>query len=111
MWRSLVDMVFTGNGVAVTAVVSLYCEGQSSFGATDAVIKNEEYIYVIEFKMGTAEEALRQITEKRYCAPFAVDGREVIMVGIGIDKGVRNLTDFVTGPADCAGERERKEHT
>ena len=89
--------------------VRIDCEVQSSFGATDAVIQNEEYIYVIEFKMGTAEEALRQIIEKRYCAPFAADGRAVIMVGIGIDKGVRNLTDFVTGPADRAGERERRE--
>ena len=87
--------------------VQIDCEVQSSFGATDAVIKNEEYIYVIEFKMGTAEEALRQIKEKRYCAPFAADGRAVIMVGIGIDKGVRNLTDFVTGPVDWDGERER----
>ncbi len=75
--------------------IHIDCEVQSSFGATDAVIRNKEYIYVVEFKMGTAEDAVRQIKAKRYCAPFTTDGREVIMVGIGIDKAQRNVTEFI----------------
>jgi fibrillarin-like rRNA methylase len=76
--------------------IRIGCEVQSSFGATDDVIKNEGYIYVVEFKMGTAKDAVRQIKAKRYCAPFAADDREVIMVGIGIDKAQRNVTEFIT---------------
>ena len=42
----------------------------------DMVIETKDYVYIVEFKLdGTPEEALRQIEEKGYAKPFAMDSR------------------------------------
>jgi hypothetical protein len=38
----------------------------------------EEYIYVLEFKMGTAASALEQIKQKKYHAPYLADKRDLV---------------------------------
>ena len=45
--------------------IRIPCEIQSNFGTTDAVIKTENYIYVFEFKMGTAQAAIDQIKKEK----------------------------------------------
>jgi hypothetical protein len=75
--------------------IQIQCEVQSSFGSTDAVIMTEEYIYVLEFKMGTAASALEQIKQKKYHAPYLADKRDLVLVGFGFDKAERNLTDVL----------------
>ena len=75
--------------------IEIACEIQSNFGATDAVIKTDNYIYVMEFKMGSAKSAIEQIKNKKYYAPYLADKQELIIVGLGFDKAKRNLEDFV----------------
>jgi hypothetical protein len=75
--------------------IQINCEIQSNFGTTDAVIKTDDYIYVIEFKMGKAALALEQIKKKKYFEPYISDKRQVLIVGLGFDKTKRNLEDFV----------------
>jgi hypothetical protein len=75
--------------------IKIECEIQSSFGATDAVIKTKDYIYVLEFKMGYAKSAVDQIKKKKYYAPYLSDKRDVFIVGFGINKAKRNLEDFI----------------
>ncbi len=75
--------------------IRIACEIQSNFGATDAVIKTDDYIYVFEFKMGTARAAVDQIKKRKYYAPYLSDKREVLIVGFGFDKAKRNLEDFL----------------
>jgi hypothetical protein len=70
------------------------CEVQSNHGITDAVIKTEENIYIIEFKMGRAKEALKQIKEKKYYFPYLSDKRKKHLFGIGFDKEERNIADW-----------------
>lgn len=73
-------------------------EVRSATGRADAVVKTADYIYVFEFKLnGTAEEALRQIDEKGYLLPYAVDGRKLIKVGVAFDAGKRNLGEWLVG--------------
>lgn len=44
----------------------------------DVIIQTTDFIYIIECKMDrNAEEALQQIEEKNYAAPFAMDKRTV----------------------------------
>ncbi|MDC7150993.1 PD-(D/E)XK nuclease domain-containing protein, partial [Parabacteroides johnsonii] len=51
-------------------------EYHTSRGRVDLVLKTNDYIYVMEFKLeGTAQEALKQINEKQYALPFASDPR------------------------------------
>lgn len=47
------------------------------------VIETKDYVYIVEFKLdGTPEEALRQIEEKGYAKPFAMDRQEAISLGV-----------------------------
>lgn len=76
--------------------IRIQCEVQSYFGSTDVVIWTERFIYVIEFKMGKAQEALDQIKNRQYFVPYLTDKRQVILIGCGFDSSKRNLTEFMT---------------
>mgnify|MGYP005631339767 CR=1 FL=1 len=80
--------------------IQIACEIQSNFGATDAVIKTDDYIYVLEFKMGSAKSAVDQIKKKKYYGPYLSDKRELMIVGFGFDKAKRNLEDFISEKID-----------
>jgi hypothetical protein len=95
-YHSIIYIVLKLLGVRVA------CEVQSNFGSTDAVIKTEDYIYVLEFKMGTAQVALAQIKKKKYHAPYLADKRELVLVGFGFDKAARNLVDVLAEQVDAA---------
>lgn len=61
-------------------------EVKSAIGRSDVVIKMQDVIYVLEFKMdGTPDEALAQINSKGYTIPYATDYRKVVKVGINFD--------------------------
>ena len=71
-------------------------EIRSAKGRADAVVKTKDRIYVFEFKLdGNAQEALRQIDEKGYMEPYAMDPREKVKVGVDFSKEKRNINKFV----------------
>ncbi|MCI5146423.1 MAG: hypothetical protein D3923_13070 [Candidatus Electrothrix sp. AR3] len=74
--------------------VRIACEIQSNFGSTDAVITTDEYIYVLEFKMGKAQTAIEQIKKRKYHFPYLADKRKVVLIGFGFEKSARNLVDY-----------------
>ena len=70
-------------------------EVKSAVGRADVVIKMQDAIYVLEFKMdGTAEEALAQINSKGYAIPYEADPRKVVKVGINFDSTTRTIGDW-----------------
>ena len=67
-------------------------EYHTSQGRIDLVLKTDNYIYVMEFKLeGTAEEAIRQIEEKNYALPFASDSRKLYKIGINFSNQIRGI--------------------
>ena len=71
-------------------------EYHTSNGRIDLVIKTDNYIYVMEFKLnGSAEDAMRQINEKGYALPFASDKRKVLKVGVNFNNNVRGIEKWV----------------
>jgi hypothetical protein len=83
-YQNVLFIVFKLMGLYVSA------EYSSSFGRADLVLKAKDYIYVMEFKLdGSADEALRQIEEKGYAAPFASDKRKLIRVGVNFSSEKR----------------------
>ena len=69
-------------------------EDTQSAGRADLVVKYRKAIYVFELKRdGTAAEALAQIREKGYAAPYLADGRPVWAIGLNFDSKTRGLTD------------------
>ncbi|MCX6580107.1 MAG: ATP-binding protein [Candidatus Aminicenantes bacterium] len=69
-------------------------ERETNRGRIDMLVRTERYIYIIEFKMGSADEALAQIQEKKYYEPFLSEGKEILMVGIGFNREDRNIVQF-----------------
>lgn len=54
------------------------------------VIKTNDYIYIIEFKLdGSPQQALRQIEEKGYDKPFALDKRRLYRIGVNFSLNKR----------------------
>jgi hypothetical protein len=77
----------TGNEVA--------CEVQTNHGYIDAVASTDKYVYIMEFKVGKAADAIAQIREKRYFEKYAGQGRQVFLAGVGFDADQRNIGDWV----------------
>ena len=79
-------------------LIGLYAkvEYHTSNGRIDLVVQTDRYIYIMEFKLnGSAEDALRQIDEKRYALPFANDGRKVFKIGVNFSSETRNIERWV----------------
>ncbi len=74
--------------------ISIDTEVETNLGRIDAVIHLEKVIYVMEFKIGTAEEALSQVKEKKYYERYLSSSKTVMLIGIGIDTGERNIKDY-----------------
>ena len=71
-------------------------EYRTSNGRIDMVVKTDRYIYVMEFKLdGTAEEAIRQINEKGYAAPFTSDGRTLYKIGVNFSNAIRGIERWI----------------
>lgn len=67
----------------------------TSDGRMDVLIQTSDYIYIIECKLdGSAEEALQQIEVKNYAAPFAMDKRTVVKLGINFSSKTRRVESW-----------------
>lgn len=74
-----------------------HVEYHTSQGRVDLVLQTDHFTYVMEFKLdGTAEEALRQIDEKHYAAPFANDRqRKLFKVGVNFSKETHGIEKWI----------------
>lgn len=89
-YHSIIYLILKILGVYIDAEVSV------SKGRIDAVIKTDDYLYVLEFKMlpKTSIDAINQIKEKGYCEPFKTDKRDKFMLGISFDPEKKELTEM-----------------
>ena len=70
-------------------------ERETSNGRMDMTVKTKDYIYIFEFKLnGSADDALRQIDEKGYAKPFALDNRKLIKVGVNFSLEKRCIEEW-----------------
>ncbi len=70
-----------------------YC---TSRGRIDIVLGTDDYLYVMELKVGTpATEAIKQIDEKGYLLPFQQDHRKLVKIGIAFDLSTRTITEWL----------------
>ncbi len=79
-------------------LVGFYTQAEyhTSEGRVDLVIRTDQFIYIMEFKLdGTAEEALQQIEEKQYALPFASDPRRLFKVGVNFSNATRNIEKWL----------------
>ncbi len=70
-------------------------ERETSNGRMDMTVKTNDYVYIFEFKLnGSADDALRQIDEKGYAQPFALDNRKLIKVGVNFSLEKRCIEEW-----------------
>jgi hypothetical protein len=83
----------------VTKLLGFYVKAEyhTSEGRIDLLLQTADYTYVMEFKLdGTAEEALRQINDKRYAQPFECDSsRKLVKVGVNFSSATRGIERWV----------------
>ena len=74
----------------------MQAEYRTSQGRIDLLLQTDKYVYIMEFKLeGSAEEALKQIEDRNYAAPFASDPRKVLKVGINFSAQSRNIDKWI----------------
>lgn len=95
LWEAYYHSVvyITLNLVATSSLIE--AEVQTNIGFTDLVAQTPDYIYVMEFKIGTAQSAIDQIRQKKYYQKYQQSGKQIILVGIGFDANERNIKDWL----------------
>ncbi len=71
------------------------CEEATNTGRIDGVLETKNKIYIMEFKMGKALEAMDQIKRKKYFEKYLGMGKEIILIGIGFSEEKRNVGDYL----------------
>ncbi len=78
--------------------VNIKVEDHTNKGRIDAVIETETNIYVMEFKMGTSDEALVQIERMKYHEKYLSSGKSIQLIGIGFDEEEKNISNYKVKP-------------
>ena len=74
-------------------------EVHCSTGRSDCIVQTADTIYIFEFKLtenGTAEDALKQIKEKHYAAPYKASEKKIVLIGSSFDEETRTIKDWKT---------------
>jgi hypothetical protein len=75
-----------------------HAQVRQAVGMPDIVVKTKQYIYIIEVKINsTTKVALRQIEDKQYAAPYAMDGRKLIKLGVNFSSETRTIDAWERG--------------
>ena len=72
------------------------CEVQNGNGRSDAVVWQNDVIYIFEFKMdGSAKEAIEQINSQNYPIAYKNDGRKIKKIGVNYSSSEKQLTEWI----------------
>jgi hypothetical protein len=90
-YHTIIYLVLKINGADVR------CEDPTNIGRTDAVLETANKIYIMEFKVGkgSEKEALEQIKKMKYYEKYLGKGKEIVLMGTGLDPENRNIGNFL----------------
>ncbi len=91
-YQSAIYLIFALMGQFVETEV--HC----ATGRADAIVQTQDVIYIFEFKLnsqGTARQAIAQIKEKNYAAPFAKRGKTIMAIGASFKEEERTMGDWL----------------
>ena len=75
----------------------LTAEDTTSTGRIDLTIQMPDKILIIEFKLakyGSADDAIKQIIDKKYADKFKADKRPVYLIGMSFDDQTKTMADI-----------------
>lgn len=93
------------------SLMDVHAEIQTALGRSDIVVSIDRYIYIIEFKIGSGQEALDQIEEKQYYSPYLGKNKTIILLGIGFAETERNIRDWKSKEIGETGSEIKKGET
>ena len=75
--------------------IHLKIEVGTNIGRIDGVIETKSHVYILEFKVGKAFEALEQIKSKRYYEKYLAGPQKIKIIGVGFDSEGRNIKEYL----------------
>ena len=66
-------------------------ETSTNIGRIDAVVEFSDLIYIIEFKLSGANDALQQIIDKKYHESYLHKNKTIYLLGISFDTSEKNI--------------------
>lgn len=88
--------IFTHLTLMLTGYLST-SEVQTNAGRIDTVIETDRSIYILEYKLNSADEAMTQIIDRRYWEMYVPKKKEIYLLGIAFDRKKRNISDYRLG--------------
>lgn len=81
--------------IMLTSKFFTLSERRTSNGRIDCVIETPHYIYIMEFKLnGSAKEAMQQIKDKDYAAPYRAKDKQIICLGINFSSEKGTVDEY-----------------
>ena len=70
-------------------------ERHTSKGRMDVTLQTKDYVYIMELKVDKrADEALQQIEDRQYAAPFTSDPRQLLKIGVCFSSKERGISEW-----------------
>lgn len=88
-YHSIIYLVLRLTGAVIRG------EESTNTGRIDAVLESGQKVYIMEFKMGSAQEAIDQIKTNQYDEKYRGGDKEIVRLGIGFDPDKRNIGDYL----------------
>lgn len=95
LWEAYYHTVIYLTMSLAATETTIQAEVQTNKGYTDAVAETANYVYVMEFKIGTATEAMKQIKAQKYYQKYENSGKQIMLVGIGFSSKERNIDTWL----------------
>lgn len=87
-YQTVIYLILTLTGIDTQVEV------ETNRGRLDALIETDNYIYILEYKLGKASTAVSQVKQKKYYEKYLASGKRVKIAGIGFDIEERNISTF-----------------
>jgi len=69
-------------------------EKATARGRIDVAIESKDYVYIMELKRGTTDEAAAQIEDRHYLDAYAADKRKVIALAVALNDNTHNIGNW-----------------
>ena len=77
--------------------ISITAESKTNQGRIDAVATNEDFVFVLEFKLDKSKEtALEQIKNRDYYRRYMNSGKKIFLVGVNFDMELGQIQDWTS---------------
>ena len=90
------EVYFQNSLLIIFKLLGYYVQAErhTSKGRMDITLQTKDFIYILELKVDkSADEALQQIEDKQYAAPFKADPRKLYKIGVCFsseERGIKN---------------------